>query len=69
MDPFTHLNTRAPLAREGVITLTDNVMVAYRVVRLKRKSAYVNSPPRPKIKGNTSEIPVEKYQGIVQTSV
>ena len=44
------------MAREGVITLTDNVMVAYRVVRLKRKSAYVNSPPRPKIKGNTSEI-------------
>ena len=46
------------MAREGVITLTDNVMVAYRVVRLKGKSAYVNSPPRPKIKENTSEVPV-----------
>ena len=45
--PFTHLNTRAPLAREGVITLTGDVMVVHRV---KRKSTYVNSPPRPKIK-------------------
>ena len=47
------------MAREGVITLTDDVMVVHRV---KRKSAYVNSPPRPKIKikGGTGEATVWK---------